>query len=305
MANLFWKQNKSKTLNLLSTPFKTEEEFEKVVFETKELFEDIYFIKRQIRGGGKAGIPDIIGIDTDGNVCIIEMKNVVVDSSIFPQILSYAIWAKENPDSIKSLWLEMEDQPDDITVNWDNYEVRMIVIAPSINPSTLKMVDSISYQIDFIEITRWIEKENYFLLVNKLEPIKQIKVKTAKGLQTYDEEFYKSRYNTKSVESFLKFAKETEKLIKQHNIPLEKKFNHNACAFKYGFFRPFRIKWTGTKTFAYTFWLSKSIAEKIQPKNIKMYRYYSAEAIYIIDEKTKPEDFLLLIKKSLEVLQKK
>ncbi|MFH1258458.1 MAG: hypothetical protein ABII74_01355 [Elusimicrobiota bacterium] len=75
MANLFLKSKKV-TKSLLSTPFRTEEEFEKIVFETPEILEDIFLIKRQIRGGGKTGIPDIIGIDSDGNVCIIEMKNV-------------------------------------------------------------------------------------------------------------------------------------------------------------------------------------------------------------------------------------
>ena len=67
MANLFWKTPKG-TKSLLSTPFKTEEEFERTVFATSELLEDIFLLKRQIRGGNKAGIPDIVGLDSDGNV---------------------------------------------------------------------------------------------------------------------------------------------------------------------------------------------------------------------------------------------
>ena len=58
MANLFWKEQGKKTLNLVSTPFSSEEEFEKVIFETKDILEDIFLIKRQIRGGKKVGIPD-------------------------------------------------------------------------------------------------------------------------------------------------------------------------------------------------------------------------------------------------------
>lgn len=123
MANLFWKQKGAKTLNLLSTPFASEEEFEKVIYETEEILEDIFLIKRQIRGGKKAGIPDIIGIDNDGNVCIVEMKNVAIDASVIPQVLDYALWAQTNPDSIKNLWLEAPKQPEDVVVNWDNYGV--------------------------------------------------------------------------------------------------------------------------------------------------------------------------------------
>ena len=60
MANLFWK-TKQETKSLSSTPFKTEEEFEKIVFNTPEILEDIFLIKRQVKGGNKTGIPDIIG----------------------------------------------------------------------------------------------------------------------------------------------------------------------------------------------------------------------------------------------------
>ncbi len=42
LPNLFWKSQDS-TKSLLATPFKTEEEFEKTVFETPEILEDIFF----------------------------------------------------------------------------------------------------------------------------------------------------------------------------------------------------------------------------------------------------------------------
>jgi len=105
MADLFWKTSKG-VKALLATPFKSEEELERIVFENSELLEDIFLLKRQVRGGSKSGIPDIIGIDSDGNICILEMKNCAVDAAIIPQVLQYAFWAESNPDSIKSLWLE-------------------------------------------------------------------------------------------------------------------------------------------------------------------------------------------------------
>ena len=40
-------------------------------------------------------LPDIVGIDSDGNVCIVEMKNVAINASIIPQVLAYAFWAQE------------------------------------------------------------------------------------------------------------------------------------------------------------------------------------------------------------------
>ena len=88
MANLFWK-NKQITKRILKNPFNSEEEFEKIVFEKPEILEDIFLPKRQVRTGNKSGIPDIVGIDKDGNICIVEMKNNTVDASIIPQVLQY------------------------------------------------------------------------------------------------------------------------------------------------------------------------------------------------------------------------
>jgi len=97
MANLFWKTSKGFSA-LLSTPFKTEDEFEKTIFESSEVLEDIFLLRRQVRGGAKPGIPDIVGIDSDGNICIIEMKNITVDASIIPQVLQYAFCNKNGDD---------------------------------------------------------------------------------------------------------------------------------------------------------------------------------------------------------------
>lgn len=298
MANLFWK-NKQTTKSLLATPFKSEDEFEKIIFETPEILEDIFLLKRQIRGGNKAGIPDIVGIDSDGNICIVEMKNVTVDASIIPQVLQYAFWAETNPDSIKSLWLECDNKPDELSISWDSFQVRIIVIAPKILPSTLDIVDKINYPVDLIEANRWVESDNQLLLVKKLEPEeKKNRPKPVSGLETYDDEFYKREYNKDSAKYFLKYVKEVEEIIHKNNWALETKFNKHYCGFKAGFFNAFGIKWIGTKTFAFMFKLTETEAKEFQ---IPMTRYEKQwkEAIYHIDPKmTKTNDFLELFEKA-------
>jgi len=300
MANLFWK-SKKQTKNLLSTPFKTEEEFEKVVFETPEILEDIFLIKRQIRGGNKRGIPDIVGIDNDGNVCIIEMKNVTVDASIVPQVLEYAIWAETNPAEIRNLWLECKNKPDDLEFNND-YKIRLIVIAPSILRVTLDIVNKIAYPIDLIEIKRWVEGANHILSVNKLEPEQKIKTRLVSGLEVYDEQFYKGQYNSKSAVEFLRYIKEVEKIIKTKKWSLTTKYNKHYCGFKAGAFNAFGVKWVGSKTFAFFFKLSESEVKKIP---IKMTKYENIwkDAVYYIDPtKTKTKDFLPLFEKAYKNL---
>jgi hypothetical protein len=293
MANLFWK-TRSRTKSLLETPFKTEEEFEKTIFGTSELLEDIYLIKRQIRGGNKTGIPDIVGLDSDGNVCIVEMKNVTVDASIIPQVLQYAIWAETNPDSIKSLWLQSENKPDNLTVPWDNLQVRILIIAPLILRSTLIAVDKITYQVDLIEIKRWVEGNDQLLLIDRLEQEVKSKIKPADGLPNYDNNFYKRQYNKKSAEEFIRYAKEVERLVKREGWTLETKFNKHYCGFKAGFFNAFGIQWISSKTFAFFFKISEEEAKRIK---IPMTRYDAQwkQALYYIEpEMTKTNRFVPL-----------
>ncbi|MFZ5903634.1 MAG: hypothetical protein ACOYZ8_08815 [Chloroflexota bacterium] len=301
MANLFWKTN-SGTKSLLATPFKTEEEFERTVFETSELLEDIFLLKRQIRGGGKTSIPDIIGLDSDGNVCIIEMKNTIVDSSIIPQVLQYAFWAETNPDSIKSLWLESENKPDNLSVSWDGIQVRILVIAPSILRSTLDIVEKINYPVDLIEVKRWVEGENVLLLVTNLEPEPRAKPKPAAGLPIYNEEFYNTQYNKQSAREFMKYAQQVEQIVKQKGWDLELKFNKHYCGFKAGFFLAFGINWVGSKTLAFFIKLPEKEAAEF---DIPMTRYEEQwnQAVYFITPgETKTTDFIPLFERAYQHL---
>ncbi|MFZ0819646.1 MAG: hypothetical protein WAM91_06225 [Candidatus Acidiferrales bacterium] len=305
MANLFWKWGKGKTLNLLSVPFASEEELERAVFETKGLMAEVYPLKRQVRGGKKPGVPDIIGVDKDGNVCIVEIKNVRVDASILPQVLKYAIWAESNPDSIKNLWLEAAAQPEDVQISFEEYEVRIIIIAPSIDRSTLSLVGKINYPVDLVEVIRWSEDSNEFLLVNRLEPENTAKVRPARGLAVYDRDFYEAHYNKNSVGYFLRYIEDTKRFVKKNGWPLEPKFNKNYCGFKSGFFNAFGIKWIGSKSFAFFFKLSKEVATKLSPKGILMTRYVSQwkEAVFKIEpHKTRVESLAPLFKAAVETL---
>lgn len=304
MANLFLK-NKKITKSLLSTPFNTEEEFEKIVFETPEILEDIFFLKRQIRGGSKNGIPDIIGIDSDGNVCIVEMKNVEVDASIIKQVLEYAFWAETNPDSIKALWLEAKERPENLSVSWDDFEVKIIIIAPTILHSTLDIIKKINYPVELVEIKRWVDENKQFLLVNKLEEDKKIKPSITKGLEVYDKSFYLKIYNKNSVSDFLKYIKEVESIVAKQKWPLETKYNKHYCGFKAGFFNAFGVKWIGSKTFAFFFKISQNDAKKIP---IKMTRYDNLwkEAVYYIEPgKTQTKKFIPLFNLALKKLSGK
>ena len=215
MANLFWK-TKQTTKSLLATPFKTEEEFEKIIYETPEILEDMFLIKRQIREGSK---PGVIGVDNDGNICIVEMKNVTVDAWIIPQVLQYAFWAETNPESIKSLWLECENKPDDLSISWDTFQVRIVIIAPHISRSTLDIANKIKYPVDLIEIKRWVEEGNQLLLVNKLVEERRGPPTPVNAVRIYNKEFYNNESNKNIAKGFNDYIKEVESIIRKRVGP--------------------------------------------------------------------------------------
>lgn len=274
------------------------------MFETKGLLEDVYLLKRQVRGGRKPGIPDIVGVDSDGNVCIVEMKNVPVDAAILPQVLQYAFWAESNPDSIKSLWLEAPEQPEDVEIAFEHYEVRIIVIAPSIDPSTLALVGKINYPVDLVEVTRWIADGDEFLLVNRLESEIPPKVRPVRGLPDYGRDFYEAHYNKASVQQFFSLVDQTAAFVQQAGWPLEPKFNKHYCGFKHGFFNAFGIKWIGSKSLAFFFKLPEDVARSLSSRGIEMARYEDQwkEAVFRVGSGTSVESFVPLFRAAVETL---
>ncbi len=302
MPNLYWK-TRTGTRKLVDRPFPVEEAFEKTIFETADLLEDIFPLKRQVRGGGKSGIPDIIGVDPDGNVCIVEVKNVSVGPEIIPQVLQYALWAETNPDSIKSLWLECKDRPEDVTITWDAMQVRIIVVAPQIRRTTLMVAEKINYPVDLVEINRWIDGDDELYFVNRLEPETRPRpLRPVSGRDAYDEDFYRETYNPKTAELFFKIADEMQALVARNHWIVERKYNKYYCGFKAGAFNAFGLKWISAKTLSLFFKLSE---EEARATGIAITRYekgWKEAYVYIDPDKTKIADVEPLFRAAYEKL---
>ncbi len=81
-----------------------------------------------------AGLPNrawwrfegVTRVDCDARICIIELKNDEASEDILPQALGYAICAETNPDSIRAIWLESKQKPEDIEIDWDKLDIRVI-----------------------------------------------------------------------------------------------------------------------------------------------------------------------------------
>lgn len=202
MLNLHWKVS-GQTRNLIPKPFKNESDFETYVFKNQELLGDVYILHRQIRTGNKQGIPDMLGVDQDANICLIEMKNTEVGEEILPQVLGYAIWADTNPDSIRAIWLESEKKPEDIEIEWDNLEIRVIVIAPAFSQGLPRMAAKIGYPIQLVKIQRFgFGEKDEFLLVEVIEEQPASKVGTTKVLGDWTWEFYEKEHGKEATMNF-------------------------------------------------------------------------------------------------------
>jgi hypothetical protein len=190
------------------------------------------------------------------------------------------------------MWLEHPSKPDDLVVAWEQLQIRILVIAPSILRSTLDIVDKINYEVDLIEVKRWVEGDNQLLLVNKLEvEEKKGRIKPVRGLSTYDGAFYSSHYNKNSAVEFVRYCNEVEQLIRKRGWALETKFNQSYCGFKAGFFNAFGVKWVGTKTFGFFFKITEQEAAKFKIPMTKYEKQWK-EVVYNIDPaKTKVKNF--------------
>jgi len=273
MSNLFWQKNK-KTLAAIESPFKSEEELEQYLFNTRGLLQDISIISRQIRSRTSDGIkiPDMLGVDEQGNVVIIENKNVPVDEKIIGQVLTYAIWAESNPDSIKNIWLEKAlegTEPD-----WDNLQIRIIVVAPEIKRHLTKFVGKIGYPVDLVELKRFVIDDNEFILVSEIEAEGQQTARPAHTMQEWGFDFYRTEHNMKSVKDMERVVNDVEKYIKSLGFELEKKFNKHYVGFKYGFSNVCGVDWMGSKSFGLYFKVPKHAPSPKQVQGLE-YREYS------------------------------
>jgi hypothetical protein len=273
MQNLYWQTSDGKTVNLVNTPFETEQKLEAFVYQHQELLEDVFIFKRQIRSGSHQGIPDMLGVDQDGKICLIELKNVQVTEDVLPQILQYAIWGETNPDSIKALWLEAKNRPENIEINWDALEFRIMVIGPDYRANVLRMSQRIGYAIELLKVTRFVFDKEEFMLLDLLEEQPSRKASVTKGMEIYDEEFYLEEHGAEATKELLRAVSEIEAIVKKHGWNVEKKFNKYYVGFKYGNSNAFIVAWGGTRAWNIQIKVPEAAARKFKTESWELQRY--------------------------------
>lgn len=272
MLNLYWKSGEQ-TRSLIEEPFKSEAEFEKYIFENQDILGDIYVIHRQIRTGSKQGIPDMLGVDQDARVCIIELKNEEADEGILPQALGYAIWAETNPDSIKAIWLESKRKPEDIEIDWDNLDIRVILIAPSFKSTVPRMAGKMGYTINLFQVRRYCFEEEEFLVVEVVEDKPQPKVSTTKTMGDWDWEYYESEHGKEATAQFRQAVDAVAALVARQGWDLPHNLNKYYTGFKLGNKIVFNVAWGGTYAWKLKFKLPEAVARDFKGQHWEFQRY--------------------------------
>jgi hypothetical protein len=245
MLSLYWKHGEQ-TRSLIKKPFESESDLEAYISANQDILGDIYVIYRQIRTGQKQDIPDMLGVDQDARICIIELKNERADESILPQALGYAIWAETNPDSIKAIWLESERKPEEIEVDWDNLDIRVVLIAPAFKDTVPRMAGKIGYDIDLMEVRRYGFEDDEFLALELFEKVKPPAVKTTKPRGDWDWVFYESEHGKEATDQFRQAVDALAALVERRGWDTPYNLNKYYTGFKLGNKLVFLVHWGGT-----------------------------------------------------------
>lgn len=261
MQSLYWKFN-GETRTLVENDYPSEQELEKYIFSNQDLLGDVSIIYRQIRTGSKQGIPDMLGVDQDNRVCIIELKNQIADEDILPQALGYAIWAETNPDSIRAIWLESKNKPEEITIDWDNIDLRIILVAPGFKTTVPRMAGKIGYPIDLVQIKRYSFEQNEFISVEFLDNPAPRKILTTKAMVDWDWAYYESEHGVETTALFKNVVQEIDSFVKKQKWPVTYNLNKYYTGFKIVFANKviFSVAWNGTYAWSVRFKVPKEMA---------------------------------------------
>jgi hypothetical protein len=255
------------TRTLVEKPFPSEAELEKFIFGNQQVLGgDIFIMYRQIRTGSRQGIPDMLGVDRDSRVCIIELKNDKADESILPQALGYALWAETNPDSIKAIWLESKLRPEGIEIDWDNLDIRIILIAPAFKSTVPRMAGKIGYPVDLMQVRRYSFEKEEMIIIETLEEEPQHKGGSTKAKEEWDWDYYKSEHGEEAVGDFRKTVEAIASFVKKQGWNLPYNLNKYYTGFKLGNRVVFSVQWGGTYSWNLAIRVPENIAKDFKGK---------------------------------------
>lgn len=156
----------------------------------------------------------------------------------------------------------------------------------------IKQIETREKDIINFALNKWKIPE---FIVTKLEEDLKNELVINKESKIYDINYYKSEYDEKSAEEFIKYVAQVESIIKNNRWPFETKFNKQYVGFKMGHLNVFGIRWAGTRSIQFFFKLEETeIDQKYKHLVTKFVPNWGESHINIKFGETKAQDFLPL-----------
>lgn len=242
MARLYRLDESGQLMKIEECPF-TDEPYDMQSFVKKNsnILGDVFIFGEQEQGGGRL---DLLGIDKDGRVLIIELKNECVGASILGQVLQYKLFWKGSPDRLANLWGQAEDKPQDVQIDTENVEPKIIIVAPEFDQSLPKIAAMENLDIDFIQISRYLHGDETFVVVNQIET-QEPKGRPAIAARPpeYNWAWYAEQFaDNQQIIIGGSLFKQIIELCQERAWSIKPKFNKWYIAFKHGFYNCFILE---------------------------------------------------------------
>lgn len=262
-------------------PFSPEEKLEIFLFTHPEVLGEVVILDRQ--SGTRTDRPDLIGVDGEGNVLVIEVKDEAATYDVVSQVLRYALWAKNNPDSVRVLWHKLSKRPSGREPDWSDLSVKIVVVAPDFEQSVLRATSAVRYSTSLIQLNRFASNGNEFVVVREVsldDDEGSLPVRT-KGDYT-NPSWHRGEMgrNSNSIQVYFQVAKEIEKLTASRGWPLDTRYNQNEMNMKLGAHVAFGIAWDTTKSL-YLYFHHVPLAVQRKFKRLGVYRSQNPAYCYM------------------------
>lgn len=209
-------------------------DMETFIINNLSIIGEFQFLKKEATIGTMEKRPDILAVDEDGRLVIIELKNVFTGTEILEQIINYQNELRNMPDTVRKYYLEAKEIHDKINLD-TSLEPRVIVIAPEIEDKLISIMgNGLSFQAEGIEVKRFEENNETFVIVNHKEhQERRVKESISRGEYNFETIAKDNKIPDKIILKLQELVEKLERFWDEENLNVKKKFNKNYIAFKH------------------------------------------------------------------------
>lgn len=172
-TKLFMVEDGRPAVGIVEEPFANEvEDLEAFVKANAGILGDqVVIFARQV-DTGLGGRIDLLGLDrsrSQPKLVLVELKNRPADDAVLLQVLRYADWLSDNPDSIRLL---LERSGLKVNNRSIDLEPQIVVVAPELIGNVIKLSQHVkAFEFSFLQIKRFKLDSRFVVVVQPIEGV--------------------------------------------------------------------------------------------------------------------------------------